>query len=142
MRVRSICARASAVLSGGSSSDLSPTISTAVPPWPNRITGPKVASAVTPAINSKAPGRTTISCTMKPSRRALGSARATLSSIRLAAASTCARPDRLSATPPTSDLWITSRERIFSATGALMAAAASPAALASGTACVRANGMP
>ena len=52
MRVRSICARASAVLSGGSSSDLSRRISTAVPPWPNRITGPKVASEVTPAISS------------------------------------------------------------------------------------------
>ena len=52
MRVRSICARASAVLSGGNSSDSSLMTSTAVPPWPNKITGPKVGSVVTPAISS------------------------------------------------------------------------------------------
>jgi hypothetical protein len=62
--------------------------------------------------------------------------------MRLAPASTSAAPERLSSTPPTSDLWMTSRERILSAIGVLMVAAASPAAFASGTANVRAKGMP
>ena len=49
---------------------------------------------------------------------------------------------RFKATPPTSDLWMMSRERIFSATGALMRAAAAAADVASATASVRAKGMP
>ena len=62
-----------------------------------------------------APGLSAIACTMKPSSFAAGAAAATRASIASAAASTAsgAKP---SATPPTSDLWVISGERIFSAT--------------------------
>ena len=46
--------------------------STAVPPRPNTITGPKVGSSAMPAINSRAFGRITIGWTMTPSMRASG----------------------------------------------------------------------
>jgi hypothetical protein len=51
-RVRSISARASGTFSGGSATARSATTSTAVPPWPNRMTGPNTGSTLAPTISS------------------------------------------------------------------------------------------
>ena len=59
-RVRAIRSRASSRSSGGSASALSSMTSTAVPPRPNTMTGPKVGSSAMPAISSRAFGRTII----------------------------------------------------------------------------------
>ena len=64
--------RVSARLSGGSPIARSRMISAAVPPCPNRITGPKTGSSAMPARSSKACGRLLISSMAKPVRRAAG----------------------------------------------------------------------
>src|SRR3546814_6587889 len=46
--------------------------STAVPPWPNSMTGPNCASVTMPRISSSACGRRHIACTVQPCRRACG----------------------------------------------------------------------
>ncbi len=117
MRVRSISARASGALSGGSASARSATTSTLVPPAPNRITGPNSGSTCVPAISSSARGRCTIGCTVKPSITASGRAAATRWRIASAALRTAAASASSSATPPTSLLWLICGERIFSTTG-------------------------
>ncbi len=143
-RVRATSARASGSLSGGSATARSASTSTAVPPWPNRITGPKTRSMLAPTISSCAPDlRSTIACTVKPAMRAAGRCARTRSSMSAAAARTCAAPARPSTTPPTSDLCEMSGLRILIATGKPITAAASAAAAGSATTRVVATtGMP
>ena len=74
-RVCAIRSWARRMLSGGRASARSATISTAVPPWPNRITGPNCGSSDAPTISSCAFGRRIIGCTVKPSIRAWGRCR-------------------------------------------------------------------
>ena len=76
MRVRSIRSPASTSSSGGSAIAVSSMSSTATPPAPNRITGPKIGSRLTPRISSWDCLRTTIGCTAKPSTRRSGLLRA------------------------------------------------------------------
>ena len=106
--------------------------STAVPPWPNRITGPKVGSMLAPMISSCACLRRTMACTLKPSSRACGWLLPMRASMALAAARTSSASCRLSTTPPTSDLCEMSSDRILMTTGKPMRAAS--AAAASGSA--------
>src|SRR6516164_736644 len=54
-QLRAIRRRANNAFSGGSSSELSWKISTAVPPWPNATSGPKTGSSTSPATSSTAP---------------------------------------------------------------------------------------
>ena len=70
------------------------------------------------------PALSTMASTVKPSIFASGRAAATRASMRSAAASTAAGVSSPSATPPTSDLWVMSGDRIFSATGRPSSAAA------------------
>ena len=107
--------RASTGLSGGRPRVRSATTSTAVPPWPNRITGPNTPSTMMPAISSCAPGRMTIGCTVNPSIFAEGRRAATRARMAVAAATTSASPFRSRTTPPTSDLCEMSGDRIFRA---------------------------
>ena len=72
MRVRPIISLASTLLSGGRPMARSPITSAAVPPWPKRMIGPKVASSPMPTRSSWARGRCTISSTVKPSIAAPG----------------------------------------------------------------------
>ena len=58
-----------------------------------------------------------IGCTVRPSIRASGRAARTFSSMVLAASFTFSGSASPSITPPTSDLWVMSGERILSATG-------------------------
>jgi hypothetical protein len=51
---------------------LSLITSTAVPPWPKAMTGPKVGSSATPTISSRALARTIIGKTVTPAMRAPG----------------------------------------------------------------------
>ena len=117
MRVRPTRSRARCALSGGSATARSAITSTAVPPCPNSTIGPKSASSARPTISSSAPGRRTIGCTMKPSSFASGRSARSRSAMRSAASRTLAASARSSATPPTSDLCVTSGERILSAAG-------------------------
>ena len=85
-------------------SALSLMTSTAVPPAPNTITGPKVGSSAMPRMSSRAFGFTTMACTITPEIRASGRcafARDRISAVALRTASALVR---LSTTPPTSDL--------------------------------------
>ena len=121
---------------------LSATTSTAVPPCPKRITGPKVGSMLAPMISSCACFIFTIFCTVKPSTRALGWLLPTRTSMACAAARTSPSSFRFSTTPPTSDLCEMSSERILSTTGKPMRAASAAAASASaGTVRVATTGM-
>ncbi len=122
-RVRSIISRASTMLSGGRPMTRSPITSTAVPPWPNRRAGPKVRSSITPRISSWARGRTAMAWTVKPVLRAAGAAARTSVSMVSAAVRTASGVARSSRTPPTSDLWEMSGDRIFRATGPAIASA-------------------
>jgi hypothetical protein len=63
MRVRSIRSPASTLSSGGSAIAVSSITSTAMPPAPNRTTGPKIGSLLMPRISSCACLRTTIGWT-------------------------------------------------------------------------------
>ena len=119
--------RASTGLSGGRPRARSASTSTAVPPWPNRTTGPKTSSTITPAISSWAPARITMGSREKPSIRASGFLTAIVASMAVAAAATSAWPLRPRATPPTSDLWLMSGDRIFKASNPPMSAAIAPA---------------
>ena len=115
-RVRAISISASFRSSGGSARDLSLMTSTAVPPRPNTITGPKVGSSAMPAISSRAFGRRTIACTVTPVTRAPGFSRSARSKMSRVAWRTASSLVRSSFTPPTSDLWTMSGERILTAT--------------------------
>ena len=115
-RVRPTRSRARFMSSGGSASALSLMISTAVPPRPNIITGPKVGSSATPRINSRAAGRLIIGWIMTPSICASGRARVARAMISAAALRTPSLVATPSTTPPTSDLCVISRDRIFTAT--------------------------
>ena len=117
-------------------------ISTAVPPWPNKITGLKRTSSATPASNSSAPGRLTISCTMKPSTRACGLLARMRDSIASAATRTASGQARFKATPPTSLLCVISGEGILITTGFPIAAAMTAASSASCATRVVTKGMP
>ena len=116
MRVWSIRSRASFMSSGGRATAVSATTSTDVPPAPNRMIGPKSGSSLTPTISSWAPGRSTIACT----REAVDDAR---SAPWRQGARRCPAPpapppsgERTPrTTPPTSDLWLMSRDRSFTA---------------------------
>ena len=70
--MRAISACASSRSSGGSASALSLITSTAVPPRPKTMTGPKVGSSAMPAISSRAFGRTIIGWIVTPVMRASG----------------------------------------------------------------------
>ena len=143
MRVRSICARASAVLSGGSSSDLSLDDldrGAALSEQDHRTEG-GIGGDARDQLEGARPHDHFLQREAFQPRLRQRARDALIHGFR-GGGSTSAAPARLSTTPPTSDLWMTSRERIFSATGAAMRAAASPAAFASVTASVRANGMP
>ena len=70
--MRAISRCASSRSSGGSASALSLMTSTAVPPCPKTMTGPKVGSSATPTISSRALGRTIIGKTVTPAMRASG----------------------------------------------------------------------
>ena len=116
--------------------------STAVPPWPNRMTGPKVGSMLAPMISSCACDFFTMRCTVKPSSRALGNFLRTRASTSSTAVRTSSSLCRFSTTPPTSDLCEMSSDRIFSTTGKPMRAASAAAASASaGTVLVATTGM-
>ena len=121
----------------------SASTSTAVPPWPNRITGPNTGSMLAPTISSRACERRTIDCTLRPASVASGRRCVTRASIACTAARSPAASSMSSTTPPTSDLWLMSGETIFSATGQPMASAAATAASAStATRRVATTGMP
>ena len=80
--------------------------------------------------------------TMKPSMRALGAWTCTWSRMALAAAVTSASVRRLRRTPPTSDLWVMSGDRIFTAQGTATAATIFAASAASLATRVSTTGMP
>ena len=71
-RVRAIRSWASLRSSGGKASALSLMTSTAVPPRPNTMTGPKVGSSAIPAISSRALGRKIMGWMVTPVMRACG----------------------------------------------------------------------
>ena len=102
--------------SGGSASALSSMTSTAVPPRPNTTTGPKVGSSARPAISSRAFGRRTIGCTVTPAIARVGLQPLGALEDVGAALRTASSLVRSSSTPPMSDLWTMSGDRILTAT--------------------------
>ncbi len=142
MRVRPMSSRARCRLSGGSASALSSSTSTAVPPAPNRMTGPNSGSSTAPTMSSWAPGPPAMGCTVKPETRASGLSSDTRARISSAASRTASGVARSRRTPPTSDLCVMSGDRILSATGPPSASAARAAS--SGVAAPRLSmtGMP
>jgi hypothetical protein len=90
--------------------------STAVPPRPNTMTGPKVGSSAIPAINSRAFARTIIGWMVTPVMRASGLAARARARISSTASRTARSLVRLSRTPLTSDLCTMSGDRIFATT--------------------------
>ncbi len=105
--------------SGGSATAVSATTSTEVPPAPNRMIGPNSGSSPMPTISSWAPGREIIACTVKPSMEASGALAATRSRMPWAALAAACGVRMPSTTPPTSDLWLMSRDRSLTATAGL-----------------------
>ena len=104
-------------VSGGSSTDRSPMISTITPPAPKVTTGPNTGSVVTPTISSRPLGRLIIGSTTTPSTRAWGRAFRTELTISWKAVCTACALPRFRRTPPASDLCVMSGELIFSAAG-------------------------
>ena len=113
-RVCRIRSRARLRSSGGSACAVSRSTSTAVPPAPNIMSGPKVGSTDMPRISSWARGRRIIGCTVKPLMLASGirlrDRARSMSSAARSASSACSSPSR---TPPTSDLCEMSSDRIL-----------------------------
>ena len=79
MRVSSIMRAAMKLLSGGSATDRSRMISTAVPPAPKLMTGPNTVSRATPIISSRACGSVCMRSRVTPRMRASGRAARTVS---------------------------------------------------------------
>ena len=129
--MRAISSCASFRSSGGSASALSLITSTAVPPRPNTITGPKVGSSAMPAMSSRAFGRSTIGWIVTPVMRASGLAARARSRISAVASRTARSLVRLSRTPPTSDLCTMSGDRILTTTVAPSAMSGAATAAAS-----------
>ena len=116
-RVRPMRSAASTRFSGGRPTLWSAVASTATPPWPNSTTGPNTGSLPMPAISSTASPRRTMACTAKPAILACGRNCASRARMAASAAPTAASSSRSSITPPTSDLWVTSGDTSFRATG-------------------------
>ena len=107
---------------------MSCSTSTKIPPRPTITSGPKRSLREIPAINSTpaAPA----AATATPSKRAPGIRSASPRRMRSKASRTSTSLRRLSATPPTSLLWLTSGECTLSTTGKPIRAAASTASSA------------
>ena len=90
-------------------------ISVAVPPAPNRITGPNRRSSDTPSRSSCAFGHTIIGCTVKPGAERLA-ALSPRACHRLGRARASAAEASPRWTPPTSDLCVMSSDSTLMAT--------------------------
>ena len=110
MPLRCSSARASGTFSGGSATVGSPAPA-------SQITGPNEASMRAPALSVRACAGWVIASTLKPARRASGSARCRPTRRRCAASRTCTALRRSRRMPPNSKPAATSGETIFSATG-------------------------
>ena len=141
-RVEAIMLAISMALSGGSATARSRSTSTAVPPAPKVITGPKTLSCDTPSNNSRALSRWIIFSMVTPVMRALGWAAATSRIIETQAPRTACADLRFRRTPPTSLLCVISGESIFIATAVPAAAASRSASSTVAALSLRFTGMP
>jgi hypothetical protein len=116
MRVRAISARASGAFSGGSATARSATTSTAVPPWPNRITGPNSGSTWRRR-SAPAPAAPHHGLHREALTRASGRSRRDTASIARRAALVGVVQSSASATRPDVALVLICGDRIFSTTG-------------------------